>query len=299
MGTPSFAVPSLEALAREHEVVLVVTRPDAVRSRGHELEPSPVKAKALELGLDVLECTKMGEGAIAQLSDASPDVICVAAFGCILPDPVLDLARYGCVNVHASLLPRWRGAAPIQRAILAGDERAGVSIMRIAHELDAGPYCGQASVAVDDLGSEALTAELASLGADELVDALGRIEDGSAIWVRQDEAEVTFAAKVTKREMLLDPADTALANLRRVRASSSTAPARTIVGGRGLRVMEATLSDADCEPGRALVVGGHVVLGCSDGPIEVLRVKPDGKREMDAKAWGAGLHADTLEWERV
>ena len=127
MGTPEFAVPSLRKLAEAAEVTLVVTRPDAVRSRGKKLEPSPVKVTALELGIPVLEASRIREEQLAAVRAAEPDLIAVAAYGCILPDALLEIAPKGCVNVHASLLPRWRGAAPVQRAVLAGDERVGVS----------------------------------------------------------------------------------------------------------------------------------------------------------------------------
>ena len=145
MGTPEFSVPSLDALAAAHEVALVLTRPDAVRGRGRALVSSPVKARALELGLPVLECSRVTPEVLAALDAARADVFCVVAFGCILPDEVLQMAPGGCVNVHASLLPRWRGAAPIQRSILAGDERTGVSVMRIGHGVDTGAYCAQSS----------------------------------------------------------------------------------------------------------------------------------------------------------
>ena len=126
MGTPDFAVPSLERIAATTDLTLVVTRPDAVRSRGRKLEPSPVKARALELGLEVVEASRVDDALVERIGSLSCDLGVVAAFGCLLPDALLDAARLGCVNVHASSLPRWRGAAPIQRAILAGDERAGV-----------------------------------------------------------------------------------------------------------------------------------------------------------------------------
>ena len=133
MGTPAFAVPSLRKLAAAHKVALVLTRPDAVRSRGKKLEPSPVKEAALELGLPVMEANRMTPEVLDALRAAEAEVFCVAAYGCILPDEVLTMAPLGCVNVHASLLPRWRGAAPIQRSILEGDAETGVSIMRIGH----------------------------------------------------------------------------------------------------------------------------------------------------------------------
>ncbi len=300
MGTPEFAVPSLQKLAEAHEVSLVVTRPDAVRSRGKKLEPSPVKAAALELGLPVLEANRMTEEAMEALRAAAPDIICVAAYGCILPDSVLELAPLGCVNVHASTLPRWRGAAPIQRAILAGDERAGVSIMRVVHELDAGAYCAQASCEVGEKTSDELMAELGSLGGDALLAVLPQIEAGTAVWTDQDEAQVTYAKKIDKAEMRLDPADDARANALRVQASADAAPARCVVAGKGVRVMRARVaSDISAAEGTVTVFHGRVFLGCAAGALEVLSVKPDGKREMEASAWAAGLRGDGLSWERA
>ena len=157
MGTPAFAVPSLTRLAQEHDVALVLTRPDAVRSRGKKLEPSPVKVAALELGLPVLEANRIDADVLNALRDAGADVFCVAAYGCILPDEVLTIAPFGCVNVHASLLPRWRGAAPIQRCILEGDDVTGVSIMRIGHGIDTGDYCAQATCSVSGKNADQLT----------------------------------------------------------------------------------------------------------------------------------------------
>lgn len=299
MGTPDFAVPSLAALAARHEVTLAVTRPDAVRSRGKRLEPSPIKKKAVELGLPVLEASRIREDELAAVRAAAPDVVCVAAYGCILPDDLLRVAPLGAVNVHASLLPRWRGAAPIQRAILAGDERAGVSIMRVVHELDAGAYCRQASVEVGTMGSAELTAALAELGARELVAALDQMEAGTAVWQEQDEELVTYAHKVDKAEMRLDPAVDARANALRVQASSDAAPARAVVCGRGLRVTGARVAGAAVAPGAVDVERGRVILGCAAGALELLRVKPDGKREMDAGSWAAGLRDAGRVWERA
>lgn len=298
MGTPDFAVPSLSAVAAAHEVALVVTRPDAVRGRGRTLEPSPVKARALELGLPVLEARRMTPEALEAVRAAAPDAICVVAFGCILPDELLAMPRLGTVNVHASLLPRWRGAAPIQRSILAGDAETGVSIMEVAHELDAGAWCRQAHVAIGEKGAEELTAELAAAGAEELVAALGQIEDGTAVWHEQDEAAVTYAAKVTKAEMRLAPAAGAGELARRVQASGDTAPARAVVCGRGVRVLAARVASDAVGEGAVLVDHGRVVLGCADGSaLELLSVKPDGKRAMDASAWAAGLRGAEPRWE--
>lgn len=299
MGTPDFAVPSLEALAERHDVALVLTRPDAVRGRGKALVPSPVKARALELGLPVLETSRMTPEALDALRAAAADVFCVAAYGCILPDEVLTMAPGGCVNVHASLLPRWRGAAPIQRAILAGDAETGVSIMRIGHGVDTGAYCAQASTPVGEKGTEELTAELARLGAELLVETLPSVLDGTAVWVEQDEALVTHAAKIAKAELALDPVDAARENALRVQASGDTAPARCAVAGRGVRVCAARPVEKDVALGAVTVEHGRVWLGCADGALEILRVKSDGKREMEASAWAAGLRGDGLTWGRA
>lgn len=302
MGTPSFAVPALKKLAAAHEVVLVLTRPDAVRSRGKRLEPSPVKSCALELGLSVLEAKRMTAEVLDALRGANADVFCVAAYGCILPDEVLTMAPLGCVNVHASLLPRWRGAAPIQRCILAGDDETGVSIMRIGHGVDTGAFCAQASCTVAGKTADELTAELAELGGDLLVDTLPALADGTAVWTEQDESLVTHAAKIEKSEMRLDATDSVTDNLRRVLASSDAAPARCVVAGKPVRVLMAADARPDAprvEAGSFAVASKRVFIGCSDGALEILQVKPDGKRAMDAQAWAAGLQGKQGAWETL
>ena len=301
MGTPAFAVPSLRALAAEHDVVQVLTRPDAIRSRGKKLEPSPVKAAALELGLPVLEANRCTPEVLDVLRAADADIFCVAAYGCILPDEVLTMAPLGCVNVHASLLPRWRGAAPIQRSILAGDADTGVSIMRIGHGVDTGAYCAQASCAVEGKTADELTSELAELGGELLVRTLPMIADGTAAWTEQDESLVTHAAKISKAEMRLDPSASALDNVRRVLASSDAAPARCELAGKPVRVMMAVgaASGAHPVPGEFVIENKRLFLGCSDGTFEAAALKPDGKREMDAAAWAAGQRERSGSWDQL
>ena len=302
MGTPDFAASVLSELASQHDVVAVYTRPDAVRSRGKKLEPSPVKAAALELDIPVMEATRITPEVMDRLHEAEADIFCVAAYGCILPDEVLHMAPLGIVNVHASLLPRWRGAAPIQRAILAGDERAGISIMRIGHGVDTGAYCAQASCSVAGKTADELTAELAQLGADLLCDTLPALADETAVWTEQDESLVTHAQKISKAEMRLDPQESALVNLRRVLASSDAAPARCIAAGKPVRIMRAVAADGDasmCAAGELVCQSKRIYIGCSDGALEITSVKPDGKRQMDASAWAAGLHGDALAWEML
>ncbi|WP_028264149.1 methionyl-tRNA formyltransferase [Atopobium fossor] len=303
MGTPNFAVPSLEAVATAHEVALVVTRPDAIRKRGKKLEPSAVKTRAYELDLPVLETARMTPEALAAIQQVRPDIIVVAAYGCILPDELLAIPAIDCINVHASSLPRWRGAAPIQRAILAGDRRAGVSIMRVVHELDAGAYCAQADLEIGTSNTTELTERLAVLGAQTLIHALDAIADGNAVWQDQDEDQVTYASKVSKTEMLLSPKLSAVQNALLVQASSDTAPARVVIAQKGVRVLEAFVVDADntatMVAGEVIVKHGHVYLTCTDALLELVVVRPDGKRDMPAQAWSAGLRGEGLTWEKL
>lgn len=303
MGTPAFAVPSLEALAQTQDVALVLTRPDAVRSRGKRLEPSPVKARACELGLPVREASRITPEVLDALAAVDADIFCVAAYGCILPDAVLTMAPLGCVNVHASLLPRWRGAAPIQRSILAGDERTGVSIMRIGHGVDTGDYCAQASCTVAGKTADELTRELADLGAGLLVETLPKLAAGGVTWTVQDESLVTHAAKISKDEVKPAPDASAHENVLRVLASGATAPARCAIDGRPVRVTRAVEASgalaSGLGAGEFMVVSKRLVLGCADGAVEVTSLKPDGKREMDASAWTAGLRDRSGSWARV
>lgn len=304
MGTPRFAVPSLESLALNTDVVGAYTRPDAVSGRGGARRPSPVKQAALERGLPVFQPPTLRDAdAQAQLAALMPDLVVVAAYGLILPQAVLDIPRLGAVNVHASLLPRWRGAAPIQRAILAGDAETGVSIMRMEAGLDTGPFCRVESTLVDDKSTDELTDELAALGAKALVSALPAIEDGTAIWTDQDESKVTYAEKITKSDVAVDPDMSQEAVLRRVRASSAAAPCRVHLGDRTVTVIAAVRPTesqiAAPAAGRVASVKVGVVLGVQDGAVLVTRLKPEGKGEMSAADWARGVRGlDASTWDR-
>ena len=297
MGTPQFAATILEDLAQQHDVAVVYTRPDAVRGRGKRLEPSPVKAAAERLGIPVLTPrTLRDEEAQRELASFAPDIICVAAYGAILPKAVLDLPRYGCLNVHASLLPRWRGAAPVERAILAGDEEAGVCIMRMEEGLDTGAYCVCRTTSAEGKSAEELTDELANLGSHALLTALVHVESGVVEWTEQDEGAVTYAKKVEKRELDLSPDDDADAAVRKVLASSAAHPSRAIVAGRAVTLLEARALDdaarelaAGLEPGGVRFAGKRLFLGVADGAVEALLLKPDGKQAMDARSFAAGI----------
>ena len=296
MGTPRFAAEILDELAEFHEIAAVYTRPDAVRGRGKALVPSPVKEVAERRGLPVRTPRTLRDAAVlSELAAFAPDVICVAAYGAILPKEVLDLPPFGCLNVHGSLLPRWRGAAPIERAILAGDEEIGVCIMAMEEGLDTGDYCVCRSLPAGSRTAAELTEELAALGASALLTALA-----------QDEALVTYAEKIAKGELNLDPAESAVANDRRVRASGAAHPARAVVAGRPLTVLEARVADdapADrLGSGAAALIANRLLLGCAEGVLEVTEVKPDGKRAMDARSFAAGvpaLRGEEGTWSRA
>jgi methionyl-tRNA formyltransferase len=292
MGTPAFAVPSLRALAERHLVVLAVTRPDRPAGRGGAPRPSEVKQAALELGIDLLQPDTLRGETSRTIAAATPDVICVAAFGMLLPPEVLAIPPLGCINVHASLLPRHRGAAPIERAILLGDDITGVSIMRMEKGLDTGPYALQREVPVGDMHAEALTAALSEIGAQALLDALEAIQDGTVVWTHQDEARVTYAAKITKDDVALRPEIGTAEALRRIRASSRHAPARACIGDREITVVDARPAPSSVGPGDLCVVDGTPALGTADGALVLERVRPAGRGDMTGSEWARGARLD-------
>jgi methionyl-tRNA formyltransferase len=315
MGTPDFALGSLDALAAAPatvEVALVVTRPDAASGRGKALVPSPVKARALELGLPVLETKTLRTPQVQEaLAAAAADVFCVAAFGAILPPEVLALPRLGCLNVHASLLPEGRGAAPMQRDLLAGKPCLGFSVMRMEEGLDTGPWCAQGTVEVGERTYDEVSREVAARGGEKLVEVLDVLAAGGQLtWVEQDEARATHAAKLEKAEVLLSPQLDAAHNMWRVQASGEAAPARCSVAGRTLRVLRAhaaspaELAQLGAEglvAGAVAVAAKRVLLGCANGTaLELLEVKPDGKRAMAARDFAAGIGKGTEpSWEAI
>lgn len=304
MGTPDFAARVLARVADAHEVVAVYTRPDAVRGRGKALVPSPVKEEALARGIPVLTPRTLRDpAAVAELAALEPDVVCVAAYGAILPKDVLDIPPLGCLNVHGSLLPRWRGAAPVERAILAGDEEAGVCIMEMEEGLDTGAYCICRAVPAKGKDALTLTAELAEAGGEALVEALDLLAAGEPLpWTPQDEGAVTYADKVAKGELDLDPAASADDNARRVRASGEAHPARCVIAGRRVTVLSADVADAEAAPGEARLAAKRLVLGCANGALEVRALKPDGKKSMDGRAFAAGcpaLREEKGTWSRA
>lgn len=302
MGTPDFAVPILDMLRTEQDVVAVYSRPDRPAGRGRTLVATPVKAAALAAGLTVRQPERLHDDAeVALLATDRPDIIVVAAFGAILPRALLDVPRLGCVNVHASLLPRWRGAAPIQRAILADDVVTGVSIMRMEEGLDTGPWCAQQAVEVADKDSEELGRELAGVGACLLRGVLPRLGDGSLTWHAQNDADVTYAAKMTPQDVAVRPQLTVREFLLRVRASGPSVACRVRVGDRNLTVRAAepmpVSEGADPVPPARARCTRHLDLGCADGAVRLQRIVPEGRGEMAGDAFVRGARLDTdCEW---
>ncbi len=300
MGTTSFSATILSALIEHHDVVAVYTRADAVRTRGNRLIATPVKECALAHGIPVFTPMSLaGDECFTELRALCPDAICVTAYGKILPERILALPPYGAINVHASLLPRWRGAAPIERAILAGDEMTGVSIMKMDAGLDTGPYCEVRSFRIGDQTLEETTGKLAVLGSEALLDALREIADGSVTWQEQDERFATYAEKIGKHELDANPLDTAEMNVRRVRASSEAHPAKALIEGRSVRIIRAQMAEqadvlrddlACLASGEAHFVHKRLFLTCAEnGAFEVEMIKPDGKNVMTAASFCAGL----------
>lgn len=295
MGTPQFAATILDRLAAAFDVVGVFTQPDAIRSRGKKLEPSPVKTAALSHSIPVFEyATFKDNDALADLRRLEPEVICVAAYGVLLPKVVIDLPRYGCLNVHGSLLPRWRGAAPIERAILAGDRELGVCIMQMEEGLDTGAYCQVRSIPSAHASAPELTGALAELGAEALIEVLSSLPSETLAWMAQDEQQVSYAHKIEKGELDIDPSCSVEEAFRKIRASSENHPAKCSIGGKEVTVVQAALpagdlGEAEPQAGQVAFIAKRLYLGFSDGALELVSVHPSGKKLMAAKDFAAGL----------
>lgn len=290
MGSPDFALPSLRALTQHYHVVGVVTQPDRASGRGRELKPPPVKTLALELGLPIIQPQKLREPeAMAQLQAWNPDLIIVAAFGQILKKDVLDLPRFGCVNVHASLLPRWRGAAPINAAILAGDEETGVTIMQMDVGLDTGPMLAKRSIRLnpDDTAGSVFQA-LSTLGADLLIETLPDYMEGKIIPQPQPEDGATYAPMLKKEDGRLDFSKPAAELERRVRAMNPWPGAFMELDGAILKVHRARVAEGNASAGQRLVVQNQPAVGAGGGILILDEVQPAGKKPMSGTSFLVG-----------
>lgn len=279
MGTPDFSVPALDALAARHEVVAVYSQPPRPSGRGQKPRPGPVAARAEALGIPVRTPAKLRDAAaIAEFAGFAPEVAVVAAYGLILPQSVLDVPARGCLNIHASLLPRWRGAAPIQRAIMAGDAETGVCIMQMAAGLDTGPVLIRRATEIgprDTAGS--LHDRLAGIGAEAVVDALSRLDTLTP--ELQPEAGVTYAAKIDKAEARVDWSRPATEVDRLIRGLAPFPGAWTEIGGERVKLLLSERADGTGAPGTVL---DGLTIACGAGAVRILTVQRAGRGAMQA-----------------
>ncbi len=289
-GTPLFAAGALQALAASgFTIPLVLTQPDRPAGRGLRLTASAVARVAGELRLEVAKPPGLKtQEAHDLIAAARPDVIVVAAYGVILPQAILDIPERGCLNIHASMLPRWRGAAPIQRAILEGDTRTGVCIMRMEAGLDTGPVllASETAIGSDETAGE-LTARLARLGSELIVEALGRLDELRA--VPQDPALATYAAKVAKSEARIDWSRDSRVIDRQVRAFNPSPGAETIVHGQVVKVWVANPIPMEARPGWVEAVDpSGIIIGCGSGALRITELQRAGSRRMHAEEFVRG-----------
>jgi len=299
-GTPAFAVASLRALTQSaHQVVAVVSQPDRPKGRGHEVQATPTKTLAETSAIPVLQPAKIrDEGFLQQIRDLRPDLGIVVAFGRILPDALLAIPRLGMINVHASILPRYRGAAPIQRAVLAGDPETGVTIMRVITEMDAGPTFATASVPIPpDATSGEMEGTLAHLGAELLLPVVADLAAGRAVETPQDASRATHAPKITKAEGPIDWTDAASTVHNKVRglqpwplASSHLAGERLVLRRTVPGVRSGLDTNSDLTPGTVVRArGDELIVACGEATVlRILELQPEGRRTMTAREFLAG-----------
>ena len=297
MGTPAFAVPSLRALARAATLVGVVSQPDRPRGRGLASQPSPVAAAAGALGVPVLRPPTLRDGSVgAELAAWQPDVLVVAAYGKILPPPILALPTLAPINVHASLLPRHRGAAPIAAAILAGDPETGVTIMLMREEMDAGEVLLQRACPIGPEDTTAtLTTTLADLGAAALVEALERIRTTGLTPIAQDAARATYASRLVKEAGRIDWSESAATIARAVRAYTPWPSAYASLAGRTVKVLAARVAPdaAGAAPGTIVGTSDGLMVATGSGTLELMTVQAEGKKALPAAAFLAGARLGT------
>lgn len=315
MGTPDFAVNTLDAIVRAgHEVALVVTQPDKAKGRSGKLVATPVKEKALEYHLPVAQPEKVREeGFVKTLSELAPDVIVVVAFGQILPESILNIPKYGCINVHASLLPAYRGAAPIQWAVIDGLKETGVTTMYMEKGLDTGDIICQSRITLDkDETGGSLFDRLADEGAALLLTTLEQIENGTAVRTKQDDGKSSYAKMLTKEMGRLDFSKDAVVLERLIRGLNPWPSAYTFLQGKSLKIYKAEVvseddaatllkhlvegtSKAGADNGSVYGPGSilHVdkrsfTVRCQNGALRVLNLQPEGRKRMDTSAFLAG-----------
>ena len=293
MGTPAFAVPMLEALARRYTVSLVVSQPDALVGRKQVLEPTPVKVAAQALGIPVFQPERIGSD-VEPIQACQPDLIVTVAYGQFLPNRVLDIPRLDAINVHASLLPKLRGGAPVQRAIERGHTKTGISIIRMVKKMDAGPILCQKALSIeDDDTSETLFKKLAPLGVEALIETVDQLQHGPVEGVPQDDDEATFAPIIKKSEARIHWNQSARIIERKVRAFYPQPNLVFSAAGKRIKVLEATTTTKPegTSPGTVCEASQHrVVIACLEDALVLQKVQLEGKKPMAIHAFmnGAG-----------
>ncbi len=298
-GTPDFAASALTALIEsEHEIVAVYTQPDRPAGRGRKLRASPVKEVALKYNIPVLQPENLKQTETQEeLRNFNADVMVVAAYGLLLPQAVLDIPRYGCLNIHASLLPRWRGAAPIQRAIAAGDKQSGITIMQMNAGLDTGDILQLSSCPIKDTDNGGdLHDRLAEIGATAILETLNNLDDKLANALAQDESVATYAHKLDKQEALINWQNSAIEIERLIRAFNPWPVAFTYLNNKPLRIWQADAQaqQSDLEPGTVINCDKKGIdISCGEGVLRILKLQPSGSKAMDTAAFMNG-HAKQL-----
>lgn len=290
MGTPDFAVPSLKKLiTSEHTVQAVFTQPDKPRGRKMILTPPEVKVCALENGIKVYQPNTLKDGeALEIIKLYNPDVIIVAAYGKILPKEILDYPKYGCINIHGSLLPKYRGAAPIQRAVLNGEQETGVTTMKMAEGLDTGDILlVYKTEIIEDETSGELFDRLALAGADLLLDTLKELENGEIKPQKQDESKASYAKMIDKSMCPVDFSNSAQTVHNQVRGLKPWPVATAIINNKKIKIHKARISPLSGEPGEVVSLNPFTV-ACGENSVEILELQPEGKKVMDSKAYLAG-----------
>ena len=281
MGSPDFAVPTLDALVDAgHEVVAAYTQPPRPAGRGKSKRPTPVEERAGELGIEVRSPKSLkGEAEQEAFAELEADVSVVAAYGLILPQPILDAPMLGCLNVHGSLLPRWRGAAPVQRAIMAGDEATGVTIMQMEAGLDTGPMLLKRALEIEDKNAAQLTEELAKLGAVMMVEVLADLPEFEPI--EQPDDGVTYAAKISKEEARIDWSRPAAELVRQIQGLAPFPGAWFEANGERIKLLAAEITTSHGAPGE--VIDDQLTIGCGNGALRPTQVQRAGKGTMSAE----------------
>ena len=294
-GTPDFAVPALQALCdKGYEVVGVLTQPDRPSGRGLKLHPSPMKLKANELGIPVFQPSELkSKASYESLAAINFNVMIVAAYGLIIPQSILDLPSFGCFNIHASLLPRWRGAAPIHRAILMGDEVTGVTIMRVVQKLDAGDMIKKTEIQISEKDTtEQLTKTLAASGAHLMTEVMDELmSKGSLQSTAQDEASVTYAEKVTKEESTINWQDTSLVIARKIRAFNSFPVAQTEYREVVCKIWDAETSletSQEAKAGQIIKLDEFIHVKCGKGVLSIKELQIPGGKRLQSKEFILG-----------